>query len=878
MKCYFIPHTHWDREWYLTFNEYRLCLVRVLDNIIDSLTKGSAKFFMLDGQVSALVDYLEVSPSKEKIVRQLVSENKLAIGPWFTQPDEFLVSGESLIRNLFYGITIARSFGKCMMIGYLPDAFGHTPQLPQILNGFGIDTFLFSRGLADEVKCEFIWQAPDGSRVLASFLKNGYCNALFLGVENPYLRALRVFSDPYNRVTAYYTFYDQEPDFDVDKAVDRLKKIITELSECVKSQSILIMNGCDHLPIQVKIQEKLNEISKRIGINMIIGSLENYFDNLKKIHNELEVYEGELRSAKYRPILADVLSTRVYLKQLNFKAEKLLEKYLEPLATILMLMGEKYPHELIKQLWLKLLLNHAHDSICGTSVDEVHRENVARFQEVISATSALSLQLLHKLASMINVEGERIVIFNPNNWEATGIVSVFIPNDEENITILDDTLTPIVFRLDEVLEHYGRMRKILFIAEKVPPLGFRTYLIRRNTTKYRLSDIKVLDDNTIENSFLKIKVQEKGGTITVVDKVNNVVYKDINIFIDEGDYGDVYNYDKPENDTVIRSTDFKAQISIIDQSPVKATIHARLEMIVPKEIIDKSRSHEKTPLRIDVYYTLYAYTPRLDVKVVINNTAKDHRIRVMFPTKIKTDNVVSEVHFLNYKRPVNIPTHPDWIEQPPRVHPFHDYVMIRDQEKGLLIAARGLYEFSAEKHDEGIILYLTLLRSIGMLSKGDLKSRRGHAGPPIPVPEAQCLGHFEFEYSIIPFGKDVLYAIRRAKEFTHPLIAVYHSGGKGYLPVKASIIRISSRSSFISAFKKCEWSDDVIVRIFNPWNMTDNVTISSSLVSLIEAYETNLLEEKERKIEVKNNSLRITLSPYKIKTLKLKLSLDNQLA
>src|SRR5512135_187914 len=183
-KLFIVSHTHWDREWYEPFQVYRARLIRCVDKLLDIFaTDPDYKYFLLDGQTIVLEDYLEVRPDRESVLRDLVEAGRLQIGPWYVLPDEFLVSGEAIIRNLMRGLRIARDFGDTQPIGYIPDPFGHISQMPQILRGLGIDAAVFRRGLADE-PAEVAWQAPDGSQVLACYLRDGYDNAAWLGHDD----------------------------------------------------------------------------------------------------------------------------------------------------------------------------------------------------------------------------------------------------------------------------------------------------------------------------------------------------------------------------------------------------------------------------------------------------------------------------------------------------------------------------------------------------------------------------------------------------------------------------------------------------------------------------------------------------------------------
>lgn len=186
MNFHIISHTHWDREWYKTFETYRVKLVKVVDNLMDLLESNQEyESFMLDGQLIVLEDYLVIKPENRERLKKLIRKGRIVVGPWYIQPDEFIPSGESLIRNLLIGLQIGDEFGHVMEIGYLPDSFGQTAQLPQVLKGCGIDHAVIWRGLSDEdlTKKEFVWQGLDDSQVIGHYLPLGYENAKWLSTD-----------------------------------------------------------------------------------------------------------------------------------------------------------------------------------------------------------------------------------------------------------------------------------------------------------------------------------------------------------------------------------------------------------------------------------------------------------------------------------------------------------------------------------------------------------------------------------------------------------------------------------------------------------------------------------------------------------------------
>ena len=230
-----VPHTHWDREWYMPFESFRKRLVAMIDHLLDVLESDRAfKYFELDGQMITLFDYLEIRPENEKRLRKLIETGRILIGPWYVQPDEFLVTGESIIRNLRLGIDLGKKFGKPSMIGYMPDQFGHIAQMPQILAGFGMRSAIVWRGVGDTVKhTQFLWEAPDGTRVFTIYLADSYGNGAYLPLK---VKALK----------------------------GRLSDLLERQKDYCDVESLLIMNGLDHLEPQDGLPVQLEKAVRRM--------------------------------------------------------------------------------------------------------------------------------------------------------------------------------------------------------------------------------------------------------------------------------------------------------------------------------------------------------------------------------------------------------------------------------------------------------------------------------------------------------------------------------------------------------------------------------------------------------------------------------------
>jgi len=370
-----VSHTHWDREWYRPFQEFRYRLVALIDQVLDILAaQPDFRHFTLDGQAILLEDYLALRPQREEELRQHVRAGRLLIGPWYVLPDEFLVGGESTVRNLMLGRKVCRRFGEWMAVGYVPDPFGHIGQLPQILALCGIDSAVFRRGLADE-PAELWWEAPDGTRILAIYLRDGYDNAAHLPTDLPgFMNAIR-------------------------------RQVASLAPHCATSH-ILLMNGTDHMAPQPDLPARMRAANAQMDdIQLRHGTLPQFIMALKAeslmSDSQLSVVRGELRSPKRHPLLPGVLSTRMWIKQHNDACEIALTRYAEPLAALGHRFGGRDLRAELEQAWRNLIENHPHDSICGCSIDAVHAEMKTRFAGVAQLAEAIAMEGLETLARQI---------------------------------------------------------------------------------------------------------------------------------------------------------------------------------------------------------------------------------------------------------------------------------------------------------------------------------------------------------------------------------------------------------------------------------------------------------------------------------------------
>ncbi len=383
-----VPHTHWDREWYQPFQAFRLRLVEVLDDVLDRLEADpSIAHFLLDGQMAAVDDYLALRPENESRLRRLAASGRISVGPWYVLPDEFLVSGETLVRNLQMGMERAAAFGGAMAVGYLPDMFGHVAQMPQLLRQAGFDHAVVWRGVPTAVnRTAFWWRAPDGSGVRAEYLPVGYGNG------------------------------GAVPD-DAKALLDRIRAHEAELGALLAPDAPLLwMNGGDHQRLQPHIGRVVAEADDLTDDHHLeITSLPKYLAGSSVVG--LPTWTGELRSGARANLLMGVASNRVDVKQAAAKAERALERLAEPLAALFSAAAD-WPAAALRLAWTEVVRNAAHDSVCACSADDVVAAVLARYAEATHVAEAVTAQALAGLGASLSVTGP--VIVNPSARAAAG--------------------------------------------------------------------------------------------------------------------------------------------------------------------------------------------------------------------------------------------------------------------------------------------------------------------------------------------------------------------------------------------------------------------------------------------------------------------------
>ena len=904
-KAILIPKTHWDREHSRSFEQLRWHLVHnVVDPLLEILANDpDYRVFMFDGQSLAIDDYLEMRPEREEDIRRLVRERRLVIGPFLVGPDEHLPSGEALVRCLLLGHRMAEGYGGVMKVGYNPDAFGHVAQLPQILRGFDIDAAAFMRGAGPEIGkwgADFRWVGPDGSEVLATHFL--YVNAGFL-------------SD------------------DIDQAAERLGGSVEEMQPKALPYFVLMHGEDGSVPYRnmPRVVRRANEVLDDIEIEQ--GTLEDYFDLVRPHADRLPRHQGELRKGGATVILSGVYSSRTYFKQENARTQTLLERYAEPLAAFAWsLYGDRHPDTFLAKAWRGLAENHFHDTIASCSADVVYRDGLQRYAHSRQIGDQLKHRALKVIARAVDMTppsvepGEPwthrplmpLLVYNPLPYARSEMVTrrVCLPAREEGKRpdyVLFDAEGNVVtsqvrnHRIGEEvwflnnLTTWGhpfpagtrtRTFDLSFLAEDLPPCGYRTYyyceipaarlnfnhpfILARSLPE---TDLRVTN-RSMENAFLAV-VCNANGTLDVTDKESGRVYRGLHYFEDEDSACGEYHHYTTSNSELVTTLTNRSRISLTEQGPVCATFKIELDFLLPEGLTEdtQSRSEKLVACPITTWVTLAARSRRLDFRTTVVNNARDHRLRVRFPSGLQTDAVQAESAFQVVDREIALEDGTGWEDPPVPWAPHQSFVSLSDGKAGLTVVNKGIPEYAAETEPDGVVLSLTLLRATGWIGREFFNS----GFYKIATPDAQSIGPQEFEYALVAHGGTWSQAKvwREAHPFnapcevTDPVIYPYvfpwdcserptiegraeesvrRTLPSGDKPQEAGFLSLAPAELVVTAIKKAENEDALVVRLYN----ISGQTVEAELVvqmAVERACTTNMLEEDRQGLDVSAGEL-----------------------
>ncbi|MED5247460.1 glycoside hydrolase family 38 C-terminal domain-containing protein [Priestia sp. LL-8] len=840
-EVHILNHTHWDREWYETFEEFRYKLRNGLRYIQDLLETGRIENFFLDGQTIVLDDYREVVSKEEyNHLVSFIKEGKIQVGPWYLLADEFLVSGESILKNLELGIGKAESYYSNNHIGYLPDTFGHNSQMPQIFQGYHIDSAIVWRGAVSKT-FENTWQGADGSRVFTFVLP------LFEG---------------------YYQTFLKHSDYK-----DKTKSYLQGNAPYLVHGKALLMNGADHTYTCDDIKERIKQLNYTFpSIKFKQSLLSDYVRAFQGLE-ATETIIGEQRDPSKIFILPGVYSTRTYLKRQNQQCED------EAIGTMEALNawtnGKTNSEQFIEYVWKLILQNQPHDSICGCSIDEVHQEMETRTQKVLSAIKQFATDTLNDEYPFeyLNNHEDNAYLYIVNNTPIADIypvtTQIFVPAslDLGSIKLFHED-KEIVFdcinrqKREEFLRHilkephYGEY-VVYDVSFNINFGGVETKRIRIERVKEEPILIQKEDEKKIKNEFYEVECKEEG--LTIRDIQNNILHKHQHQIISSLDAGDTYNYSPPLYDQISEAV----LIDVCDV--VRAKTFESMKLIYKMKLpasLNKSRNGASSNYvvnKIVVVITLHRGKRLISFKTTVENHSKDQKLRIGFATN-RAEESYGDTAFDLVKRSTLREKKLDVLKNQEAVmnqYPTYSSVMVNEHQ----IVHRGLQEYEVDSYKGRDYIYLTMIRSVGWLSRRDLRTRGNGAGPGLATPEAQCLGTYEFEYGLV-LGKDH-HSLNNAKAMRQRILTQ-----QSYLlkDEKSLFYQTSEVIAFSSFIQKEEDSFDI--RMFNP-------TLEEQSTVLNFGFEIAGLEEIDfrRSIKAKYSpSTQVTISfkPKQIKTLRVR--------
>lgn len=886
-KIHVIPHSHWDREWYFTTSRSKVYLMKDLGDVLNTLENDPEfKYFMVDAQGSLLDDYIKWRPQDKERISKLVNDGRLVIGPWYTQTDQLVISGESIVRNMYYGMKRCESFGKYMNVGYVPDSFGQSGNMPQIYRQFGIEDTLFWRGVSDDMvkHTDYNWRGDDGSVVFTTQIPFGY----YIGGNIP-----------------------EEPE---ENEEFWQKECLEKAGGRSATRHIYFPNGFDQAPVRTNLPQLVKERNEKDPENeYVISCIEDYIKDVKSENPELEEVQGELVIAKHMRIHKSIFSSRSDLKVMNTQIQNYVTNVMEPLLTISYNLGNEYPHEAVAEIWKLLFENAAHDSIGSCISDTANEDVYVRYKQ--ARDIAVNLVELHSRLIATNVKNDADMTFTaintlPQKRKDTVIVKTYVPggkfaiidekgNDVDYTIIKSRDLTDYVLSQtimldpsrkfyvpDQVLEVTMAIK-----ANDVPALGYVQYSIDTQKDSHK----ETADKKVLENKYYTIEVEEN-GSLTIVDKANNVTYKNQGILVENGDDGDSFNYSPPRKDMEVFSNESKCTVKI-SGSDIYDQAEIHFDMVVPADLDERAEGKVSVTMLVDMTVALRKDSKVIDFNVKVDNKGLSHRLCVLFDSQIVSAFNYADQQFGLIKRPnyyekemklymesMNNKTEKKagiqelanwandqstWQEPPISIEPTQSYVSLTDGKTGIAVIPQGVREY--EVLDDSKIR-LTLFRTYGFMGKENLIYRPGRASGEriIETPAAQLLKEMEFNFGFTSYAGDINDSDidTLAKQYNTNLeVYTYAEFLNGRLifsqrEIEGQNAKIHSLfetegNLVVSAVKKAEEDDGYIIRLYNGKdhkNLDDKIKFNFDIK---EAYYTNLKEEKTEEIKVENNTISV---------------------
>ncbi|MFA9478583.1 glycoside hydrolase family 38 C-terminal domain-containing protein [Phycisphaerales bacterium AB-hyl4] len=914
-SVHYLSGTHWDREWYRPLQEFRLLLVQLVDELLDLMESNPAfKYFHLDGQTCVLQDYIEIRPENRDRLAALIREGRILVGPWFTMPDLFCVGEEALVRNLLLGRRVAREWGvEPMPVGFTCDMFGHPSQMPQLFAGFDMRHCVVGRGTNEHTTPMFFqWESPDGSQVFSFKLQDAMGYGAFAVpravLEKPtavldelpeFTRAMEQAGDDDKKRTAVREKWFRE----------RLAHYVNHELERSNGKTIALMDWMDHIMPASDVKRYLRLIHEtRDDVQAEHSTLPTFLADAERTAHDVPVRSGELREPSrdanggYLWLIPNCVSSRVRLKQANDACQNLLEKWVEPMLAIVKLRGTEFAPRLLRTAWEHVLLNHAHDSICGCSIDQVHRDMMYRYDQARILAEQLRAQAVGVLTQGCRELGRTpdeftLTLVNPLPQARREVVvfDVDFPLDYpeqftegfrsqpiKSFTLEDASGTAVPYQrlsmipqLGERSRHAlpcfqseGKLTRYTVAAEvDLPAMGFTNLRVVPSKRPVRRMGSLRTAPSRAENEHLIVEIAPN-GTLTLIDKQTDQTYTDLLGFDDRSEIGDGWFHGHALNDEQALSHACSAQVSVVHEGPDVVSFQVALTMQLPARYDwhEQRPVDERVSLGLSHVITLRRGAKLVEVATTIDNTAEDHRLQLLLPTDAREATTYVAHHPYDVvERSIALDSETvDWREAEIAEKPFLGLQAVGAGQRGLaLLSAAGLHE-GGVRDDARRTMQVTLLRSF--------RRTVGTEGEQDGLES----GRTEHRYALMPFAGqlpavDALQALAslQAGIFTR------QSGKRasGFPPLAGEA---DPRQSFmthsgelvVSAIKSAEQGDELVVRLWNPGAESAEGTLTFA-DEVKAARRLKLHEEVDDDApspQIRERSVRVSVAPHKIAT------------
>jgi alpha-mannosidase len=897
----FVPHFHWDREWYEPFQVFRHRLVTALDTVLETAEANAEFRFTVDGQMAAIEDYLEMRPENRDRVAALVASGRLAVGPWLILLDEFLCEGETIVRNLQLGWAGAESLGAGMPIGYLPDMFGHVAQMPQILSRAGITHAALWRGVPGSVDGHaFVWRAPDGSEVRTEFLFDGYDNGL-----------------------------------DVLLVPDQIGRALAEYSEMTRERwgndPVLAMAGTDHNAPDPRLAAWLARASSSER-TITMATIDEYVRDHAR-DEVTTVVTGELRSHVRGNILPGVLSVRLGLKQQMAVAERTVD-HAERLSA---LWSDRDDSRFLALAWHKIIESTAHDSVVGSGSDETSDQVDARLAEATQAARSVRDAVLAERAARVASDAYLVANVLPHPRTALVEVDVLAPQPGSALlaasadggmlpvqiiscapTVLSDEridasqvervlrrihrrelfgrqidryeLTPnsLVFHLAEVprsgpfdllilrrevaeaaAAHPGEWnvltleeaRATALVPVSLPASGLASFRVTATDSADSAAELPnavEASERTLANGLVQATVSAD-GTLEVTG-VDGITLTGLGRLVDGGDRGDSYNYAPPAHDRLV-SVPSSVQVTLTESGPLRGTLRVERVYEWPESLApDRDvRSERSIPTSVVTLVEVRAEEEFVRVSTSFVNQSADHRLRLHIPLPEPVASSESAGQFAVTER--GLTAEGGWGEYPLPTFPASSFVTAGNAT--VLLDHATEYEVV----ENGSELAITLLRAIGSISVNIHPLRDEPAASEIPAPGAQDLGvEIRSRFAIVPSaaGWSGAGAVRLADEFRNDALVMRGTATDGApLDSDETGLRVDGKAVTVSAVRRV--ANGVELRLVA---MSDAPTTASISGRFTDATTVDLLG-RQLSTEAAPGLLSLDLGPWEIRSVVL---------